>query len=77
MHLPAPKSVVGVQTEQICVFVITVPQFAVMAMVLDGLRSVYAQLKSYGTPVARRGSVSVTVPELQMHPCCSMPESGS
>ena len=40
VHLPAPKSVVGVQTEQICVFVIAVPQSAVMAMVLDGLSSV-------------------------------------
>ena len=27
--------------------------------------------------VARRGRVSVTVPEVQMQPCCSMPESGS
>ena len=29
------------------------------------------------TFVERIGSVSVTVPELHMHPCCSIPESGS
>ena len=37
VHVLAPKSVVGVQTEQICVFVIAVPQSVVIAMVLVGL----------------------------------------
>ena len=36
VHVPAPKSVVGVQKEQICVFVIAVPQSVVMAMVVVG-----------------------------------------
>ena len=33
VHVPAPKTVVGVQTEQICVFVIAVPQSLVVAIV--------------------------------------------
>ena len=68
VHVPAPKSVVGVQAWQIIVFVIGGPQFWVIAIVLVA-RLVYAQLESGRTPVARRGSVLVTVPEVQMHPC--------